>query len=82
MKAPVITIGALVIWALPLYAANSFAPDKPNRIAFATTEARFVRQAVKIDPLQHEKDAVAEYGDSWVEGPDKWRRKKRLRRWP
>jgi len=46
MKARVITIGALVIWALPLYAADSFAPDKPNRIAFAPTEARFVRLVI------------------------------------
>jgi hypothetical protein len=42
-----ITIGALVILAFPLYAADSFAPDKPNRIAFAPTEARFVRLVIR-----------------------------------
>ncbi|NIP28580.1 MAG: hypothetical protein GWN67_28005 [Phycisphaerae bacterium] len=46
MKARVITISALVIWALPLYAADSFDPAKPNRITFAPTEARFVRLVI------------------------------------
>ena len=30
----------------------------------AEAEARFIRQTPKIDPLQHEKAAVAEYGDA------------------
>ena len=30
----------------------------------AAAEARFIRQTVKIDPLQHEKEAVSSYGDS------------------
>jgi len=47
MKARVITIGALAIWTLPLYAADSFVPDKPNRIAFAPSEARFVRLVIR-----------------------------------
>ncbi|MHC4285405.1 MAG: discoidin domain-containing protein [Planctomycetota bacterium] len=47
MKARVITIGVFVILALPLYAAGSFTPDKPNRIAFAPTEARFVRLLIR-----------------------------------
>ncbi|KPL23961.1 MAG: hypothetical protein AMJ75_04755 [Phycisphaerae bacterium SM1_79] len=63
MKARVIMIGALVIWALPLYAADSFAPDKPNRIAFAPTEARFVRLVIR-DSLQSQPciDELEIYG--------------------
>ncbi len=40
MKVLLIIIGAIVIWTLPLHAADSFAPGKPNRIAFAPAEAR------------------------------------------
>ena len=63
MKARVIIIGALVVWALPLYAADSFAPDKPNRIAFAPTEARFVRLVIR-DSLQSQPciDELEIYG--------------------
>jgi len=63
MKARVIIIGALVIWTLPLYAADSFAPDKPNRIAFAPSEARFVRLVIR-DSLQSQPciDELEIYG--------------------
>jgi len=47
MKVRVIIIGTLVIWALPLYASDSFAPDKPNSIEFALSEARFVRLVIR-----------------------------------
>jgi len=47
MKTRVIIIAALVISTLPLYAVDSFYPDKPNRIAFAPTEARFVRLVIR-----------------------------------
>ncbi|MBL7189438.1 MAG: hypothetical protein ISS70_24180 [Phycisphaerae bacterium] len=63
MKARVITIGALAIWTLPLYAADSFAPEKPKRIAFAPTEARFVRLVIR-DSLQSQPciDELEVYG--------------------
>ena len=51
MKAYVIIIGALAILTLPIYAADSFDPAKPNRIAFAPTEVRFVRLVIH-DSLQ------------------------------
>jgi hypothetical protein len=63
MKAHVITIGAFVILVLPLYAAGSFAPDKPNRIAFAPTKARFVRLLIR-DSLESQPciDELEIYG--------------------
>jgi len=63
MKVRVIIIGALVIWALPLYAAGSFAPDKPNRIEFAPSQARFVRLVIR-DSLQSQPciDELEIYG--------------------
>ena len=51
MKAYVIIIGALAILTLPIYAADSFDPAKPNRIAFTPTEVRFVRLVIH-DSLQ------------------------------
>jgi len=46
MKASMIIAIALAIWALPLFAVDSFEPDKPNRIEFTPTEARFVRLVI------------------------------------
>ena len=51
MKASMIMTVALAIWALPLCAADSFEPDKPNSIEFTPTEARFVRLVIR-DSLQ------------------------------
>ena len=63
MKAFVIIIGALAIWTLPIYAADSFGPAKPNKIAFAPTEARFVRLVIR-DSLQSQPciDELEIYG--------------------
>ncbi len=63
MKVYVIIIGSLAPLTLPLCAADSFEPDKPNRIAFAPVEARFVRLVIR-DSLQSQPciDELEVYG--------------------
>ncbi|UCG46286.1 MAG: hypothetical protein JSU94_12350 [Phycisphaerales bacterium] len=63
MKVCVIIIGALAILTLPLCAADFFEPDKPNRVAFAPIEARFVRLVIR-DSLQSQPciDELEVYG--------------------
>jgi len=58
MKARAIIIGAVAIWTLPVFAADLFEPDKPNVIAFAPTEARFVRLVLRAS--QHSQPCIDE----------------------
>ena len=50
MRASFTVGGIFAIWTLTLHAAEPFEPDKPNRIVFEETEARFVRVVMPASP--------------------------------